>query len=221
MTLSWTEARSPKVWRHVLHHRLTRHLGRGVRLSRQVWDAEYQAGEWAYMDDTQEAPRYEQLVGLWERYGGGTMLDVGCGDGILWDRLAAHGCAPSTYLGVDISAAAIGQARQRAAHRPVTTADSAAFEAVDYDTESVPGTFQAVVFNETLAYFRRPARIVAKAFADNVAQDGIVVISLWDREAYGDDALWRRVAAGWRVVAESEAGSPEAGLRWRAKVLAR
>ncbi|MFV0308293.1 MAG: class I SAM-dependent methyltransferase, partial [Desertimonas sp.] len=145
---------------------------------------------------------------------GESMLDVGCGDGVLWRRLDDAGAAPRTYLGVDISAAAIETAPQRGA--------GVEFRALDYDTaaDQIEDRFDVVVFNESLAYFRSPAGTLQQAFDRHLRPGGVVLVSLWDQPAYGDDALWRRLLAGRQVVAESERRHPVHGSRWRAKALA-
>ncbi|WME22863.1 class I SAM-dependent methyltransferase [Brachybacterium sp. GU-2] len=72
----------------------------------------------------------------------GTAIDLGCGEGgdVLW--LAEQGW---TALGLDISATAVGRARDEAAARGL---DGASFEAVDLDAwQPEPGTVELVTAN--------------------------------------------------------------------------
>lgn len=41
------------------------------------------------------------------------LMDFGCGEGLLWERLARHGQLPSQIVGVDLRAEAIEEARRR------------------------------------------------------------------------------------------------------------
>ena len=86
----------------------------------------------------------------------GTAIDLGCGEGgdVLW--LAEQGW---TALGLDISATAVGRARDEAAARGL---DSASFEAVDLDAwEPEPASVDLVT---------------ASFFQSNVALDRIAIL---------------------------------------------
>ncbi|MBK6296437.1 MAG: class I SAM-dependent methyltransferase [Rhodoferax sp.] len=72
----------------------------------------YASGRWDYMNDIAEAHRYSIIVGGCEYCTPPErrVLDVGCGDGILQQRLRYSG-----YVGVDMNAAAISRAQARGA----------------------------------------------------------------------------------------------------------
>ena len=78
---------------------------------------------------------------------GERILDVGCGDGALTEKIVAAGC---TVVGVDASAAQVAGARQRGIDAYVLDAHELA-----YDTE-----FDAVFSNAALHWLTEPQRVV-------------------------------------------------------------
>src|SRR4051812_45338733 len=92
--LRWLARRSP--WRDI----------DGPIPSAERWDTEYRAGRWAYLGQLSELSRYSVLVGYMTHFRpSGAVLDVGCGEGVLFRRLQPHGYA--RYVGVDIAESAI------------------------------------------------------------------------------------------------------------------
>lgn len=119
----------------------------------------------------------------------GTAIDLGCGEGgdVLW--LAEQGW---TALGLDISATAVGRARDEAAARGL---DGASFEAVDLD-----------------AWQPEPASVdlvTASFFQSNVALDRIAIL----RRAM------TALRPGGRLVTVSHAAPPSWAKDHRAKMV--
>ena len=75
----------------------------------------------------------------------GSLCDVGCGTGAFLDHLQDSGAAPARYLGLDLSAAAIGYAQRR--HAAAIAAGRAGFAVVDLLRAPAPGRFDHVVAN--------------------------------------------------------------------------
>jgi SAM-dependent methyltransferase len=200
--------------RHIVHNRVFRHLGMGNKLPAGEWDAEYQAGHWDYMASDAEAARYEQVIDLVRTHAaGGSMLDVGCGPGILLQRLVAAGVAPRSYLGTDISAAAVDGARTA-----LGDPGRVEFAVGDYEGVPVEGRFDIAVFSDTICYFRHPSRVLDRCFADNLGPDGVALVSLWSNTAYGDAKVWDRIHGENEVLDERSTVGPT-GLKWRAMVV--
>lgn len=78
------------------------------RIKKLLWDKEFSAGQWNFIDDTTGDCIYESL----EKYANhGSILDLGCGPGNTANELDTH--VYQQYVGVDISEAALEKARRR------------------------------------------------------------------------------------------------------------
>ena len=148
--------------------------------SDERWEASYtdhQPDSYAALD---EVARYGILLGYLTWHGGSpTVLDVGCGAGVLRERIEA---VPfRSYLGVDPTAAAIEQATQ-------LTDDRTAFRVADPMVDDV-GAHDVVVCNEVLYFADDPEALVDRLGA-LVRPGGLLLTSIWRHP--GDTVLW-----GW------------------------
>ncbi len=76
-----------------------------IRTSVKEWDNLYEDGHWDYLEDYGEAARYDVITGMLRRYKNvKTLLDLGCGSGVLAEYLEIGKFA---YTGIDFSAKAI------------------------------------------------------------------------------------------------------------------
>lgn len=139
-----------------------------VPLRPEVWDRQYAAGKWRYMAGLAELGRYSMLAGYlrWLKPRG-VFLDVGCGEGLLARRLGSESYA--AYLGIDVSAAAIVQARAHA--DPATQ-----FVRADAELYVPERRFDAMIFNECLYYFHDPMGTLERYLAA-LTPGGIAVMS--------------------------------------------
>jgi 2-polyprenyl-3-methyl-5-hydroxy-6-metoxy-1,4-benzoquinol methylase len=185
--------------------------GKGdVPKSPQAWDDQYASGGWSFLSNLGEVAHYAVVVG-YSNYvkPGGSVLDVGCGDGVLHDRFLATGYAH--YTGVDISAVAI---------RTLTDRDlpDTDFVAMDADTFEPRRAYDVIVFNETITYFRDPDATLRR-YAEFLADDGILIVSchaesdrahailrtFMDQYAVLDSAVVSQGTASWRIAVFSAA----------------
>jgi 2-polyprenyl-6-hydroxyphenyl methylase/3-demethylubiquinone-9 3-methyltransferase len=156
------------------------------------WDQEYASGEIAYYGELHELGRYSVLVGYVRHLGPGvTLVDVGCGPGILRARLAD---VPfGRYLGVDPSEVAIEQAsaladeRTRLVRGELPLPDEAPFD--------------IAVLNEVLYVVPDPPELLDRV-ADAVRPGGHVLTSIWRHP--GDRALTRLVRERFEPLDEVE-----------------
>jgi SAM-dependent methyltransferase len=147
------------------------------------WEEQYRSGRWDYLHGGDEAARYEAIAGLLRRLRpGGSVLDVGCGEGILRDWLRPSGYA--AYVGVDISPTALAAARRGAgANDRFVLADAESYEP--------EGAFDAIVLNEVVYYFADPLA-AAQRYARRLAAGGVLVVSSFDSSR--TRAIARRLA---------------------------
>lgn len=133
-----------------------------------TWDQQYSEGQWKLLAEHDELIRYAVLAGYaHELKSGGAILDVGCGEGLLQERLTRY----ERYLGIDISQVAISRARKR--EGPQTrfiTADASLF--------SPQETFDLIIFNESLYYFASPLKVLER-YAHFLSEGGVLLISMF------------------------------------------
>jgi SAM-dependent methyltransferase len=142
---------------------------RKPEISQEQWEKEYRDGCWRRLQDARELAHYSVITGYYTYYRpGGSLLDVGCGEGVLQRRLRPLGY--SRYLGIDRSQEAIRRAQtQREAHTE--------FRCADAETYSPQDRFDVIIFNELLYYLKDPVDVVRRlALALNPG--GIVIISM-------------------------------------------
>ena len=139
-----------------------------IPVSREVWDSQYMAGRWDYMAQLRELNRYSVIIGYLQHLKiGGSILDVGCGEGNLLKRLCPEWY--SKYLGIDISQVAIEKACQKVNEKSVFIND----DAERYEPKEM---FDVIIFNESLYYFYNPVKTVEN-YVSMLNADGIIIIS--------------------------------------------
>jgi len=138
-----------------LVHSWEQQRGKGdIPTSKEVWQTQYSKGRWDFLDQLDELAHYSILVGhIQYLKPSGSILDIGCGKGILQQKLAPYGY--SRYVGIDISDDAIRQAS-------CNEDDKTTFIASDATSYSPTERFDAIVFNEVLYYFDDPLKTVER-----------------------------------------------------------
>lgn len=138
--------------------------------AKSTWDAEYGDGRWAYMSEQRELARYWTIIGYMDAFRrGGEYLDVGCGDGVLFERFKPLGYR--RYLGVDLSDVAIEKLR-------LYNDDRTNFSQADGNVYEPAGLFDVIIFNESLYYLRDPVRSLER-YAQSLKADGCMIVSTY------------------------------------------
>jgi SAM-dependent methyltransferase len=188
--------------------RFRRPWRRGSPPSAATWNAEYEAGRWTYLGQLPELARFSVLIGYMTHFKpGGSILDIGCGEGVLYERTQAHGY--SRYVGVDLSSSAIAKIRARD--------DRSAFFAADAERYVPDGKFEITVFNEVLYYFHDPQAVAAR-YARDLQTGGILLVSTctaFKRGAGILDGLKRTL----RVLDETRVSQRDNAWSWLITVL--
>jgi SAM-dependent methyltransferase len=168
------------------------------------WDREYGRGILDRYGDLVELARYSVLIGyVRHREGRPSILDVGCGTGLLRDRLPTG--EVGQFVGIDPSAVAIETARGRG------------HENAEYHVAELPdpglGHFDLVVCNEML-YYPEDLDALLAAIDGVLAPGGWLLTSIFRHR--GDIALHRALAARFALVDEVEVVSRSGpGNAWR------
>ena len=183
-----------------------RNNGRVLASSPDLLDDEYARGRWAYLDDLPELARYAVISGYCaHRRSAGSVLDLGCGTGVLFRWL--HPNFLADYVGVDLSQIAIQQACREAQ-------GVASFVSADIGTYEPGRRFDVIVFNEVLYYFADPLSILQR-YMNALEREGVFVISLW--ESPESHLAWQRVAPGIAVIDAVEVRN-ECNVAWRIRL---
>jgi 2-polyprenyl-3-methyl-5-hydroxy-6-metoxy-1,4-benzoquinol methylase len=164
----------------------------GLLQSAQTWEAQYAAGRWDFLAELSELARFSVLAGyICHLKPGGTVLDTGCGQGVLLRRLPSSGY--SRYVGIDLSASAISVAQAQGNER-------ATFLAADCEEYSPAEHFDVIVFNEVLCCLHDPLRTVER-YARSLNPGGILLVSLCTA-ARGSGTILSRLKRAYATVDE-------------------
>ena len=153
----------------------------------QTWDREYREGKWRFLRGIENIAGLAAILGYCEFLDPKSILDVGCGEGLLAGKLRL--LPYEDYLGLDVSGEAIAQAGRLADGRTgFTVAQAGSFD---------PGRrFDVIVFNQSLYYLPDPAAILTR-YRQFLARDGRFIISMVDSPR--SRAAWRQVRRVLRV----------------------
>lgn len=154
----------------------------GLLQSAQTWEAQYAAGRWDFLAELSELARFSVLAGyICHLKPGGTVLDTGCGQGVLLRRLPVS--SYSRYVGIDVSGSAISVAQEHGNERST-------FLAADCEEYSPAEQFDVIVFNEVLCCLHDPLRTVER-YARSLNPGGLLLVSLCTAARGSATILWR------------------------------
>lgn len=173
------------------------------------WDLEFSQGLWDYLGKSDEQSRYWVLIGYMDSLrGGGEFLDVGCGDGVLFQRFKALGY--SRYTGVDYSKVAIDKMER-------FSDDRTAFVQGDGNTYTPSGDFDVIVFCESLYYLHDPVSSLRR-YSLNLKDGGHIIISSYT-DSRRSNYFLREIKSSFKVMDEVKTAHIQSGKSWLCTVL--
>ncbi|MTH98957.1 trans-aconitate 2-methyltransferase [Roseibium sp. RKSG952] len=183
------------------------------------WDEEYGAGRWAFLRSLPESGRYG-IIGMWLNLTGSNadVLDIGCGEGLLYERLAPMGL--KRYVGVDLSPASLEIANVDPGIASLRAGDMHTFEPQEGET------FSAIVFNEVLHFADDPGALVAR-YVPFLKAGGVIALSMYSPKRAESGAnkliakLWEATddETAWEVLDDYRLVSGKKGVTWRMRLV--
>jgi 2-polyprenyl-3-methyl-5-hydroxy-6-metoxy-1,4-benzoquinol methylase len=172
------------------------------------WEREYESGNWAYLGRLSELAHYSIVTGYCLFFESETILDVGCGQGVLTRMLQT--VPYRFYQGIDISARAILDAETRYGNEKTlfTHSDAVSFQPAR--------RFDTIIFNECLCYFDDPARIV-RQYKEYLEPGGRIIVSAFSSGQ--EREMFRLVGADFALV-DSVIVVNDRDQRWNVRVFA-
>ena len=154
------------------------------------WDDQYISGRWDYLDQLPELAHYSVIAGYFQHlFPDGKILDVGCGEGVLQQRLSL--LQYKLYTGIDMSDIAIDRANKKYSD------DRTEFFAADASEYTDSNKYDIIVFNESLYCFNDAVAIL-NHYKNMLSQDGLFVISMYVQDV--SDYHWREIEKHFKIV---------------------
>jgi len=179
---------------------------RSSPLTRHEWDRQYDSGSCKRLEAIDELAHYSVIVGYAASVGPRTLLDVGCGQGVLTGQLKA--LPYQRYLGIDISQHAINEALQRFGD------ERTFFSAADARHFQSEEAFDLIIFNECLYYLGTPREVI-RHYSELLAPGGRMVVSMW--AAPQNRAVWSEIDPVIAVEDAVTIRNQRTGIEWAVK----
>ena len=155
---------------------------RFVKDSAERLDLKYKTGHWNNLRTINEFAHYSIIAGYFQFLKkGGSILDIGCGEGLLADRIGAFNY--SIYSGFDFSRDAIDMAQSR-------MNGNTFFTVSDMNSHEPAQTFDAIVFNEVI-YYNSNTLATLKRYSKFLSPQGIFIISCFTSQ--NDKINWNEI----------------------------
>lgn len=181
-----------------------------IPIAEDVWEAQYLSGKWKLMAQMDELARYSIIIGYMARLRPvGAILDVGCGEGILFERFRPY--RYSRYLGIDISGTALTKLFER-------QDEKTSFVKADAETYTPTEQFDIIVFNEALYYFHNPLKAVER-YSRALKKDGILLVSTFTASRRAMSVL-QKLKATYSLLDETRIVHELSSKTWICSVLA-
>jgi SAM-dependent methyltransferase len=142
-------------------------------IKKRIWNKDFSSGKWDFIDNTSGDCVYFHL----EKYArGGDILDLGCGPGNTANELSAD--VYRSYIGVDISEAALAKAVKRTADNGRSEKNS--FVWSDFLGYRPTTEFDLILFRESMYHipYGQVLEILEK-YSKSLKKSGVFVVRLY------------------------------------------
>lgn len=178
-------------------------------IKRRFWDKEYSEERWAFADNTVGDCVYSHL----ERHAAnGSILDIGCGSGNTATELAAS--VYQSYIGVDISEAALNKARRRSEESGRGSKNR--FECADFLTYVPTGQFDVILFRESMYHVPLgKVQATLERYSAHLKEGGVFIVRLFSanretaKQKYRPTAMLSIMETEFDVVEKRQYEEPE------------
>jgi 2-polyprenyl-3-methyl-5-hydroxy-6-metoxy-1,4-benzoquinol methylase len=144
---------------------------RPKRVSAETWDQQYRSGQWDYLNRLDNLGGLVTVFGYCQYLAPKTILDVGCGEGLLAAKLKV--LPYQHFVGIDISSEATAKAEK---FRGDTRTK---FVVCDADKFLPDIRFDVIIFNQCLYYMPDPVSTM-RHYARFLTSFGRMIVSLYD-----------------------------------------
>ncbi|NDC40965.1 MAG: class I SAM-dependent methyltransferase [Chitinophagia bacterium] len=163
--------------------KLVRFVKRKVS-SRYKFNEQFASGKWDELRGVQELARYSVIAGYVQHYNkSARILDLGCGEGILQERLSL--LPYQSYLGIDFSDVAIARAKR-------LENSNTHFITGDIGKLVLNGSYDVIIYNESIYYINGIPEALYALFP-HLAPGGYVIISVVDKKGRIQTDIWNKV----------------------------
>jgi 2-polyprenyl-3-methyl-5-hydroxy-6-metoxy-1,4-benzoquinol methylase len=174
-------------------------------VAKEEWETQYENGEWRFLTNIEELGHYSIIQGYLLYYEKTkSILDVGCGEGVLQQRLSKVGY--QRYFGIDLSEQAIRIAR---INENVTTR----FMQVRAENFKTEEKYDAIIFNEILYYSEDPISLLQK-YEHYLSEDGIIIISMCVHRR--STRIWKTLSSKYSFLDDTKIHN-KTGNKWICK----
>jgi SAM-dependent methyltransferase len=166
-------------------------------IKKRFWDKEYSEEKWAFAYNTVGDCVYSHLE---KHIANGTVLDIGCGSGNTATEMAP---TYRSYLGVDISEAALAKARKRS--EECGRGDKNRFECGDFLTYVPAGEFDVILFRESMYHVPLgKVKATLDRYSVYLTNGGVFVVRLFASSSERADGKDKQRPAAMLSIMESE-----------------
>lgn len=178
-----------------------------LRNARDRWNHKYEQGRWESLKEPAQNERFYKVGNFIKQYTpGGNLLEIGCGEALLQQKIDAS--LYSHFTGIDVSDVAIERAKAYGTAKTV-------YEVADMETYVPAHSIDAIIFTESVYYSKNSVKLLQR-LGQYLKPQGIFIISIYDYKHSAE--IWQKIEGVCRVV-DQVSTTNHLGT-WQCKVLA-